>query len=125
MGQNNELITVQLENMQITAPFDVILNRPEYQHVKRVYAHYTPGNVCWDWYWRKYDLVRAFTLLDYGSWEVTVISCDDAGNPLADKKERVHRTTPDEHDEVEFNIYETRLEEPLSKVKIRYLNNTD
>ena len=60
--------------------------------------HFKPGNVIYSYYWRNYDLVRAFELRSTPNgtlWVVAVQACDEDGNVLPGAVIRTHSTYPD------------------------------
>ncbi len=60
-------------------------------------AFYKVGNIVYCAYWDSYSKVLAFVeCAESGTWEVTVMDCDEAGNTTG--AERSHWTRPGEHD---------------------------
>lgn len=72
-------------------------------------THFTPGNVIYNSYWMKHDLVLEFNSpaksLNWSNWDVLVQSCDKDGNVIEGSEPRYHCTYPDSKNKIVKNIY--------------------
>lgn len=75
-----------------------------YNMLDTVRAHYTPGNVVYSSYWRSYDLVLDFTMINDWQWKTTVQDCDSRGNATRGQHVRMHSTPPSKGDKVVCNV---------------------